>query len=159
MHRRSYETPQTQKIRPYFACAILRNLKFTPRSYASFIDLQDKLHQNLCRRRQLVSIGTHDLDSIRRPFRYDARPPQQINFVPLGKDKSYTGEELMTLYEVHIILSVKLSVLTVLFSPRSIWRATCISSVTRRYIPSSMTRRTVCSRCPRLSTRNTAKSL
>lgn len=91
---------QTQKIRPYFACAILRNVKFTPRSYASFIDLQDKLHQNICRRRQLVSMGTHDLDTLKQPFRYEARPPKDIKFVPLGKDKSYNAVELMTVYEV-----------------------------------------------------------
>lgn len=91
---------KTQKIRPYFACAILRGVTFTERSYASFIDLQDKLHQNLCRRRQFVAIGTHDLDTIKRPFRYEARPPKDIKFMPLGKDKEYTAEELMTVYEV-----------------------------------------------------------
>ncbi|KAJ7507948.1 hypothetical protein B0H11DRAFT_1969435 [Mycena galericulata] len=92
-------SPETKQIRPYFACAILRNVKFTPRSYASFIDLQDKLHQNICRRRQLVAIGTHDLDTLEAPFRYEARPPKDIKFIPLGKDKAYTAEELMTLYE------------------------------------------------------------
>ncbi|KAJ6598928.1 hypothetical protein DFH09DRAFT_1129593 [Mycena vulgaris] len=92
-------SPETKKIRPYFACAILRNVKFTPRSYASFIDLQDKLHQNICRRRQLVAIGTHDLDTLQAPFRYEARPPKDIKFIPLGKDKAYTAEELMTVYE------------------------------------------------------------
>ena len=91
---------QTTKIRPLFAGAILRNVKFTSRSYASFIDLQDKLHQNICRRRQLVSIGTHDLDTLIPPFRYEAKPPKDIRFVPLNKDRAYTAEELMTVYEV-----------------------------------------------------------
>jgi phenylalanyl-tRNA synthetase beta chain len=79
---------------------VLRNVKFTPRSYASFIDLQDKLHQNLCRRRQLVAIGTHDLDTLRAPFRYEARAPRDIRFVPLNKSTAYTAEELMGVYEV-----------------------------------------------------------
>ncbi|KAJ6486397.1 hypothetical protein C8R47DRAFT_521220 [Mycena vitilis] len=92
-------SPETKRIRPYFACAILRNVKFTPRSYASFIDLQDKLHQNICRRRQLVAIGTHDMDTLEPPFRYEARAPKDIKFVPLNKDKAYTAEELMTVYE------------------------------------------------------------
>ncbi|KAH6915327.1 phenylalanyl-tRNA synthetase subunit beta [Coprinopsis sp. MPI-PUGE-AT-0042] len=91
--------PETAKVRPLFACAVLRNVKFTPRSYASFIDLQDKLHQNICRRRQLVAIGTHDLDTLLPPFRYEARSPQNIKFAPLGKTQSYNAEELMTLYE------------------------------------------------------------
>ncbi|KAJ7068401.1 hypothetical protein C8F01DRAFT_1336035 [Mycena amicta] len=91
--------PETKKIRPYFACAILRNVKFTQRSYNSFIDLQDKLHHNICRRRQFVAIGTHDLDTLEPPFRYEARAPKDIKFVPLNKDKVYTAEELMTVYE------------------------------------------------------------
>ncbi|KAF8517820.1 hypothetical protein JB92DRAFT_2904703 [Gautieria morchelliformis] len=92
-------SPEVAQIRPYFAGAILRNIQFTPQSYASFIDLQDKLHQNLARRRTLVAIGTHDLDTLRPPFRYEAKPPSGIKFIPLNKDKSYTAEELMTLYE------------------------------------------------------------
>ncbi|KAG6869306.1 hypothetical protein C0993_000059 [Termitomyces sp. T159_Od127] len=92
-------SPEVKKVRPLFACAILRNVKFTPRSYASFIDLQDKLHQNIGRRRQLVSIGTHDLDTLKAPFRYEAQPPKDIKFVPLNKNTAYTAEELMTVYE------------------------------------------------------------
>ncbi|VDC06286.1 unnamed protein product [Peniophora sp. CBMAI 1063] len=92
-------TKETAQIRPYFASAVLRNVTFTQRSYDSFIDLQDKLHQNICRRRQFVAIGTHDLDTITAPFRYEARPPKDIKFKPLNKDKEYTAEELMTVYE------------------------------------------------------------
>jgi len=66
------------------------------------MDLQDKLHQNLCRRRQLVAIGTHDLDTIQAPFRYEARNPKDIKFAPLNKDTAYTAEELMTMYEVWV---------------------------------------------------------
>ncbi|KAH8999260.1 phenylalanyl-tRNA synthetase subunit beta [Lactarius akahatsu] len=91
--------PETAQIRPYFGCAVLRNVKFTQRSYDSFIDLQDKLHQNICRKRQFVAIGTHDLDTISAPFRYEARPPKDIKFVPLNKTQAYTAEELMTVYE------------------------------------------------------------
>jgi phenylalanyl-tRNA synthetase beta chain len=61
--------------------------------------LQDKLHQNICRRRQLVAIGTHDLDTLTPPFRYEAKPPKDIKFAPLGKAKAFTAEELMNLYE------------------------------------------------------------
>ena len=47
-----------------------------------------------------MAIGTHDLDTLKEPFRYEARPPKDIKFVPLGKDQAYTAEELMILYEV-----------------------------------------------------------
>ena len=40
---------QTAQVRPFAVAATLRNIKFTPESYKSFMDLQDKLHQNICR--------------------------------------------------------------------------------------------------------------
>lgn len=61
----------TSPIRPYFAGAILRLKEpLTEASYKSFIDLQDKLHSNLCRNRKFVAIGTHDLDKLTPPFRW-----------------------------------------------------------------------------------------
>lgn len=88
------------KIRPYVSGAILRNIKFDQIRYESFIALQDKLHQNLARQRTLVSIGTHDLDTIEGPFTYEALPPKDISFTPLNQTKQMNGEELMTFYEV-----------------------------------------------------------
>ncbi|KAK0619728.1 phenylalanyl-tRNA synthetase beta chain [Immersiella caudata] len=90
---------ETAKVRPYVAGAILRNLKFTEDTYQSFIALQDKLHQNLARQRTLVSIGTHDLDTIKGPFTYEALPPKDINFMPLNQTKKMDGAELMSFYE------------------------------------------------------------
>lgn len=40
---------QTSQIRPYVVCAVLRGVTFDEVRYNSFIDLQDKLHQNICR--------------------------------------------------------------------------------------------------------------
>ena len=70
--------------------------------YDSFIDLQDKLHQNIARKRTLVAIGTHDLDTIKGPFKYMAKPPDQIKFKPLNQVKEFTATELMELYSVRI---------------------------------------------------------
>ncbi|OTA60863.1 phenylalanyl-tRNA synthetase [Hypoxylon sp. EC38] len=89
----------TAKVRPLVGGAILRNVKFTQKSYDSFIALQDKLHANLARNRTLVAIGTHDLDTIKGPFTYEARPPKDISFVPLNQTKQLNGEELMAFYE------------------------------------------------------------
>ncbi|KAL7627093.1 phenylalanine--tRNA ligase subunit beta [Parahypoxylon ruwenzoriense] len=90
---------ETAEVRPLVAGAILRNVKFTQKNYDSFISLQDKLHQNLARQRTLVAIGTHDLDTIKGPFTYEARPPKDISFVPLNQTKKLNGEELMAFYE------------------------------------------------------------
>ena len=92
-------TKDTSRIRPYVSGAILRNITFDEARYESFIALQDKLHQNLARQRTLVSIGTHDLDTLKGPFTYEALPPKDIKFVPLNQTKEMNGEELMNFYE------------------------------------------------------------
>lgn len=89
----------TSKVRPLVAGAILRNVRFTQKSYESFIALQDKLHQNLARGRTLVAIGTHDLDTIQGPFTYEALAPKNIEFIPLNQTKKMNGEELMEFYD------------------------------------------------------------
>ncbi|KAI9806352.1 MAG: hypothetical protein M1825_006467 [Sarcosagium campestre] len=90
---------ETSTVRPFVSGAILRNITFTQDRYESFIALQDKIHQNLARQRTLVSIGTHDLDTIQGPFTYEALPPEQIKFVPLNQTREMNGHELMEFYE------------------------------------------------------------
>lgn len=58
--------------------------------------MQDKLHQNLCRQRSLVAIGTHDLGTLQPPFTYEALPPEAISFVPLKQTRSFRADELLT---------------------------------------------------------------
>nr|SVE87290.1 EOG090X03QT [Daphnia similis]SVE87916.1 EOG090X03QT [Daphnia similis] len=101
----SQEVPQrlivkssTSSIRPYAVAAVLRNIRFDQHTFNSFIDLQDKLHQNLCRKRSLVAIGTHDLDTVQGPFYYEALPPDSIKFQPLNQTKEFTASQLMDLY-------------------------------------------------------------
>lgn len=106
---------QTTKIRPYVAGAILRGVKFDEARYQSFIGLQDKLHQNIARQRTLVSIGTHDLDTIEGPFTYEALPPKEIRFTPLNQTKEMNGEELMAFYDVgYVMISLYHKLLTCL---------------------------------------------
>lgn len=40
---------QTVQVRPHAVAAVLRDITFTKERYDSFIDLQEKLHQNICR--------------------------------------------------------------------------------------------------------------
>jgi len=79
----------------------LRDVTFNSTRYASFIDLQDKLHQNICRKRSLVAIGTHDLDTIEGPFTYDALPPEDIKFKALNQTEVHNAVELMDIYSVN----------------------------------------------------------
>ncbi|VDM08377.1 unnamed protein product [Wuchereria bancrofti] len=87
--------PEVLSIRPYVVGAVLVGVKLDADSYASLIDLQDKLHQNICRKRTLVAIGTHDLDTVQGPFYYGAEKPADLKFKPLNRTKEYTAEEMM----------------------------------------------------------------
>lgn len=87
--------PETKDVRPYCVSAIVRNVTFNEESYNSFIDLQDLLHQNICRRRKLVAMGTHDYDNLEGPITYEARKPEDIKFIPLGETKEVDGNEFI----------------------------------------------------------------
>jgi phenylalanyl-tRNA synthetase beta chain len=90
--------PSVQGIRPYVVCAVLRGVSFTQARYDSFIDLQDKLHHNIARKRTIVAIGTHDLGTLTPPFSYEALPPREISFVPLTQSRAFRADELMEFY-------------------------------------------------------------
>ncbi|XP_056297065.1 phenylalanine--tRNA ligase beta subunit isoform X2 [Pseudoliparis swirei] len=92
-------TTETAAVRPHAVAAVLRNITFTQERYDSFIELQDKLHQNVCRKRSLVAIGTHDLDTVCGPFTYTAKPPADIRFKPLNQAQEYSAVQLMSLYK------------------------------------------------------------
>lgn len=84
----------TKEVRPIVVAAILRNLNFNQDRYNSFIELQDLLHNNICRKRTLVSMGTHDLDNVEGNISYEAQPPSEILFRALKQDEELTAEEL-----------------------------------------------------------------
>ncbi|XP_037951774.1 phenylalanine--tRNA ligase beta subunit-like [Teleopsis dalmanni] len=104
-------SPETGLIRPFAVAAVLRNINLSQAAYDSFIDLQDKLHQNICRRRTLVAIGTHDLDTLQGPFSYEARKPEDIQFVPLNQTRQMNGHELMDFYSTHAQLKQYLPII------------------------------------------------
>lgn len=85
------------EVRPHVCAAILRNLHFTEETLIGFMELQDKLHNNICRGRTLVSMGTHDLDTVTGPFRYAGLNPESFKFVPLNRTECVNGVELLEL--------------------------------------------------------------
>lgn len=102
---------ETAQIRPFVVCAILRNVTFDQDRYESFIELQDKLHQNICRRRTLVAIGTHDLSTLKPPFTYEALPPKEILFTPLNQTEEMDGNRMMEVLSAHQQLKTYLPII------------------------------------------------
>ncbi len=81
-------------IRPYIACAIIRDVKLTDSFIRSLMNIQEVLHETLGRRRVKVAIGIHDLDKIEFPVYYkQARRKEKM--VPLGWHSELTLEEIL----------------------------------------------------------------
>ncbi|CAM4950946.1 unnamed protein product [Rotaria socialis] len=78
--------PRVLNVRPHILCCIVRNIDLeTPGNLKKFLNLQNELHDEICQKRTLATIGTHDLSLISGNLIYDARDPDEIGLVPLGK--------------------------------------------------------------------------
>ena len=82
-------------IRPAFGGAVVRGVKMTDPLVRSIMQVQEKLHETLGRKRRKVAIGIHDLDKVKPPFRYFACGRKDVSFVPLDKTGKMTPEEIL----------------------------------------------------------------
>ncbi|CAL7944431.1 unnamed protein product [Xylocopa violacea] len=88
-------TKYVKNIRPYIAACIVRNMHFTEDSFKKFIQLQTRLHDGICEKRNAATIATHDLKLIAPgDLTYTAKPPNELEIVPLMHNKVYTGVAL-----------------------------------------------------------------
>jgi len=62
-------TEHVKSIRPYIAACIVKNISFTEENFKKFIQLQTRLHDGICEKRNAATIATHDLKLI-VPGRY-----------------------------------------------------------------------------------------
>ena len=74
--------PAIEDVRPFIACAIVKNLKLDDYLIKSLMQIQEKLHITHCRKRATASIGVYDLDKIEFPVRYMLKE-KNFKFVPL----------------------------------------------------------------------------
>jgi len=87
--------PALENIRPYIACAVVRNVGLTDVVIRGMMHLQDKLDQTYGRRRRRTSIGLYDFDLIKPPLRYRVSKPSKISFIPLGFTEKMTLREIL----------------------------------------------------------------
>ncbi len=83
------------EIRPCTACAIIKNLKFDTNKIKEIIDIQEKLHLTLGRKRRKLAIGIYPLEKIKFPITFKAIEPDKIKFVPLDSEKEMSGLEIL----------------------------------------------------------------
>jgi phenylalanyl-tRNA synthetase beta chain len=89
-----------EKIRPYTACAIVKNLKFDDEKIKEIIQVQEKLHISFGRNRKRVAIGIYPLEHIKLPIHYKAMNPEEIKFQPLESSKVMTGRQILSQHPI-----------------------------------------------------------
>lgn len=85
-----------KKVRPYTACAIVKNLKFDEEKIKEIIDVQEKLHLGYGRNRKKLAIGIYPLEQIKLPIRFLAKDPLEIKFQPLEFPKEINGRQILS---------------------------------------------------------------
>lgn len=87
--------PSVKKVRPFTACAIVKNLIFDDSKIKEIINMQEKLHATIGRNRKKVAIGIYPLEKITLPIKYEALPPEKIKFRPLESEREMSGKEIL----------------------------------------------------------------
>lgn len=85
-----------KNIRPYTACAIVKNLQFNEEKIKEIIQIQEKLHVTFGRQRKKAAIGIYPLEKITFPVTYKADKPEKIKFRPLETDREMTGLQILS---------------------------------------------------------------
>lgn len=82
-------------VRPYTACAIIKNLHFNDEKIKEIIQLQEKLHITYGRNRKKAAIGIYPCEKIKFPIRFMALKPEEIKFQPLEFSSVLDGNEIL----------------------------------------------------------------
>ena len=91
--------PPVTEVRPFIVSGLVKGVEITDFFIQSLMDMQEKLHLTLGRKRMKTAIGVHDFRNIKPPFTYKAVDPESIQFIPLGKTESMDLEEILRKHE------------------------------------------------------------
>ncbi len=82
-------------IRPYTVCAVIKSISLDEEKIKEIIDVQEKLHLTIGRKRKKAAIGIYPLEKITFPIKYEARKPQDIKFRPLESERELSAIEIL----------------------------------------------------------------
>ena len=83
-------------MRPYTACAIVKNLTFTDERIREVMQMQEKLARTHGRDRKKSAYGVYPIDNINFPVTYIAKNPSKVMFHPLGFDHKIPADKVET---------------------------------------------------------------
>ena len=84
-----------KKIRPFTACAIIKSINFNDEKIREIIEIQEKLHITIGRKRKKLAIGIYPLEKIKLPIHFKALEPDKIKFIPLEWPREMSGLEIL----------------------------------------------------------------
>jgi len=87
-----------KNVRPYTACSIIKGLKLDDEKIKELIEIQEKLHITIGRKRKKLAIGIYPLEKIKLPITFKALEPDKIKFIPLESDKEMSGLQILQRY-------------------------------------------------------------
>ena len=87
--------PSVKDIRPFTACAIVKDLKLNDEKIKEIIEIQEKLHLTIGRKRKKLAMGIYPLDKINLPITFKAIEPDKIKFTPLESNREMSGLEIL----------------------------------------------------------------
>ncbi|EDO43554.1 predicted protein [Nematostella vectensis] len=88
--------PSVLQVRPYIVCTLVKDLDLSvPAMFKKFIAVQSQLHESLCDSRVLATIATHSLETLSLPLTYDAGKSEEVEILPLGRQKPVKAKELV----------------------------------------------------------------
>ncbi|XP_061306376.1 leucine-rich repeat-containing protein 47 [Pezoporus flaviventris] len=88
-------SPGIKDVRPFIVCCVLRGVNLKPgNALKRFLSAQTKLHEDICEKRTVATIATHDLQLIKAPLMYDVQPPDMLKVTPLGR-KEIKAKDLL----------------------------------------------------------------
>jgi phenylalanyl-tRNA synthetase beta chain len=85
-----------KEVRPYIVGGVCRNITLTSSDIEELMAAQEDIHWAVGRDRRKASIGLHNLDAVKPPFRYKGVAPKSVKFTPLGGDRPLDLNEIVS---------------------------------------------------------------
>lgn len=85
-------------MRPYTACAIIKNVKFTDENIREIMQIQEKLAMTHGRNRKKSAYGIYPTENVHFPINYIAKDPKSITFWPLGMPRPMRADDVEELH-------------------------------------------------------------
>jgi phenylalanyl-tRNA synthetase beta chain len=88
--------PSVKDVRPCIVGGVCRGIRLSNSDIEELMAAQEDIHWAIGRDRRKASIGLHNLDAVKPPFRYKGVNPKSVKFTPLGGDKPLDLDEIVS---------------------------------------------------------------